>query len=648
MEREPRYPSSREIIDLEALIEKNETEISELSENFSQLLENQRSFIEYYCVLQQAEIFFTEENPSFEYDGDDDQNYRLHFVAGVVDIERYNGFERMLWRVSHGNVLMKQMTIDQLFRDPKTGKDVLKLVFIAFFQGDQLKPKIRKVCDGYRATIFPYPSGQHERWEVMRGLRTRIADMATVVNKTKDHRMRVLRKSANYYNEWRVKLKKLKAIYHTLNLFNMNVSNKCLIGECWVPTSDINKIQNLLKNGSEASTISTLINVIGTDEIPPTLNRTNKFTVGFQNLIESYGIASYREVNPGFFTIITFPFLFAIMYGDVGHGLIIFLIALWMIFSETKLEKIKSEIFRIFFVGRYIILLMGIFSIYTGLIYNDVFSKSMNIFGSSWRINYNITTVMSLEENEMLQLNPSTDDLMVDRTYPFGIDPIWALADNKILFLNSYKMKLSIIFGVVHMLLGVCVSVINFRSFRRNISIVLEFLPQVLFLVLLFGYLVFMMFFKWVRFSPKAEQPYSPGCAPSVLVYFINMILFGKEKPLDGCDAFMYSGQKYVQYVLLVLGVLCIPWMLCGKPIYIMIRRRKRNRISTEEEFGERSQDEEEPMSEIWTHQAIHTIEYVLGTVSHTASYLRLWALSLAHARKLLTRNFLNIRKFKC
>lgn len=47
------------------------------------------------------------------------------------------------------------------------------------------------------------------------------------------------------------------------------------------------------------SSIHSFMNVINTTEDPPTYNEVNKFTRGFQNLIDAYGVASYREANPG-------------------------------------------------------------------------------------------------------------------------------------------------------------------------------------------------------------------------------------------------------------------------------------------------------------------------------------------------------------
>ncbi|XP_071860603.1 V-type ATPase subunit a family protein Vha100-1 isoform X2 [Bombus fervidus] len=669
----PEAPQPREMIDLEATFEKLENELREVNQNAETLKRNFLELTELKHILRKTQVFFDEQehaglNPTESMTRaliSDDNIARqtalgpvqLGFVAGVILRERIPAFERMLWRACRGNVFLRQAEIETPLEDPSTGDQVFKSVFIIFFQGDQLKTRVKKICEGFRATLYPCPEAPADRREMAMGVMTRIEDLNTVLGQTQDHRHRVLVAAAKNIKNWFVKVRKIKAIYHTLNLFNLDVTQKCLIAECWVPVLDIETIQLALRRGTErsGSSVPPILNRMATFEDPPTYNRTNKFTKGFQALVDAYGVASYREMNPSPYTIITFPFLFAVMFGDTGHGLIMFLFGGWMVLKEKPLAAKKSdnEIWNIFFGGRYIIFLMGLFSMYTGLIYNDIFSKSLNIFGSYWKINYNISTIIT---NKELQLNPSDTEQYLQIPYPLGMDPVWQLAENKIIFLNSYKMKISIIFGVIHMLFGVIIGLWNHMYFRRQLSIVCEFVPQIIFLIFLFLYMVLLMFIKWISYGPnsdKTDPAHGPFCAPSVLITFINMVLFKPGvAPAKECSPWMYSGQNGFQSFLVVVAVLCIPWMLLAKPVSMMYSRKKQhyqlNNHGTENGDIEGAVDaiqpvsgipqgghkeEEEDMSEVFIHQGIHTIEYVLGSVSHTASYLRLWALSLAHAQ---------------
>uniref|UniRef100_A0A8C7CYJ1 V-type proton ATPase subunit a n=1 Tax=Oncorhynchus kisutch TaxID=8019 RepID=A0A8C7CYJ1_ONCKI len=590
-------PVPRDVLDLESRFDKLEQELKEINSNRDTLRQNFTQLMEINHLLKVFDAFL----------------FYLHdrFVAGVIKHERFPAFEKILWRLFHGNFVLRHAEIKP--HEEENMDPVKKDVFVVFVQGDQIRGKIRK----FHASMYPCPNNAYARKEMRTNVNTRIEDLRLVLKRTEEFRETTLTAAAANLQEWASKVKKMKAIYYTLNLCNIDITQKLIVAEIWCPVSDLNSVHTALIHGSEqsGSSLSPVVNRIQTQQTPPTFNRVNSFTSGFQSIIDAYGVGNYQEINPAPYTMVTFPFLFAVMFGDCGHGLVMTLLALWLILHQEHFRKLKNELIDMLVDGRYIIFLMGLFSIYTGLIYNDCFSKSFNVFGSSWSVRpmfhpHGPWTNDTLHDSGHLHLDPLVSGVYSGNPYPFGVDPIWNIASNKLSFLNSYKMKMSVIMGVAHMLFGVTLSLVNYINLK---DVALQFIPEVIFMLSLFGYLIFLILYKWCVVM-KSES------APSILLLFINMMLFDYSSE----GTVLYRTQKPVQIFLVVVAVLMVPWLLFAKPLLLY----RKHKYHTLEFLSSHCRN----MADIFVYQGIHTIEYCLGCISNTASYLRLWALSLAHA----------------
>ncbi len=199
---------------------------------------------------------------------------------------------------------------------------------------------------------------------------------------------------------------------------------------------------------------------------------------------------------------------------------------------------------------------------------------------------------------------------------------------------------MSILIGVTHMNLGILMSLYNNNYFRDSLSTWCEFVPQMIFLNSLFGYLSFLIVYKWAT-------------GMTTDLYHVLIYMFLKPGEIDAAG-YAFNGQAAVQNTLLALAFIAVPWMLLPKPLILKARNDAARRDGSgyqhfrDEESheagtsssaghggggGHGGHGEEFEFGEVMVHQMIHAIEFVLGAVSNTASYLRLWALSLAHSQ---------------
>ena len=290
--------------------------------------------------------------------------------------------------------------------------------------------------------------------------------------------------------------------------------------------------------------------------------------------------------------------------------------------------------------ARYLLLLMGLMAFYCGFIYNEFFSIPMSIFGkTSW----------DLEEPDTV-----VDQFVKGKPYPVGFDPIWHGHSGELPFTNSIKMKMSIIIGVVHMTVGIVMSLMNFLYRKDKLSIYAEFVPQILLLYSLFGYLSLLIILKWTLGT--VAQPVTADLYHILIYMFLspgNIDCPSPDGPPQCPENKIFAGQGFVQVFLVLMILVTVPWMLFPKPFILKWRHEKKQKVGGAQYgmLGDANDSDYESdddhgsggghgghggefvFGEVMVHQMIHTIEFVLGVVSNTASYLRLWALSLAHSQ---------------
>ncbi|PIN10703.1 Vacuolar H+-ATPase V0 sector, subunit a [Handroanthus impetiginosus] len=498
------HPASQPDVELEELeiqLAEHEHELIEMNANSEKLQQTYNELLEYKMVLQKETEL--DENMYANHDYADtaslleqemqagtSEQSGVKFISGIICKSKVLRFERMLFRTTRGNMFFNQAPADDQIVDPTSNEMVEKTVFVVFFSGEQARKKILKICEAFGASCYPIPEDTTKRRQITREVLSRLSELETTLEAGLRLRNTALTSIGFQLTKWMNMVRREKAIYDTLNMLNFDVTKKCLVGEGWCPVFAKTKIQEALQRATfdSNSQVGTIFHVMDSVELPPTYFRTNHFTNAYQEIVDAYGVAKYQEANPAVYTIVTFPFLFAVMFGDWGHGICLLLGALFLIAREKRLSSQKLGSFmEMLFGGRYVLLLMSLFSIYCGLIYNEFFSVPFHIFGLSAYKCRDATCRDAL----------SVGLVKYRDTYPFGVDPSWRGSRSELPFLNSLKMKMSILFGVAQMNLGIILSYFNARYFNNSIDIKYQFVPQMIFLNSLFGYLSLLIIIKW-------------------------------------------------------------------------------------------------------------------------------------------------------
>ncbi len=320
---------------LESLMEKQEASLRQLNE-YNVILTNQyNQKVEQKFVLEKASPFFNNEAvlsavndiPTAPVDASSvlekgADNIRFGYITGVLKQENQPQFERMLFRATRGNCLVRFADVETPLANAETGGDERLAVFIVFYRSSLIQNKVRKIIEafnGHSYSLADFTSAESIRAAYSQVM-IELEDAERVLNLNIDKCEALLKEVAKYALAWEWTIKKEKAVYDVFNKFKPVASGN-MYGEGWVLSEELDRVRSVIEEVHRGKESNGYLEVMAKPwPKPPTHFHTNEFTLNTQAVVDTYGVPSYKECNPAVFTLVTFPFQFGIMFGDLGHG----------------------------------------------------------------------------------------------------------------------------------------------------------------------------------------------------------------------------------------------------------------------------------------------------------------------------------------
>lgn len=280
-----------------------------------------------------------------------------------IDVEPKKIFECRYLKFRYGNI--PNENIEEVRKNAEDLDVILfeldhdaDVTWVSYFTTEEFAPDVDGFFNMQKFERIRVPDGiEGMPSEFVQKYNLEITENQSIIKKENDSILSLKNETKNIlltiYNE----LQTYERI-NNLKKYIVKDQNNTFYIVVWVPKSDMNDIINML-NGLKG--IEFVVRDAKSNMMPPTKLKNFGLFSPFEMIVKMYGVPNIEELDPTTFIAIVTCLMFGFMFGDVGHGAVIFIAGLIMLAKKNKAGAILVD--------------GGIFSIIFGILYGSIFGK---------------------------------------------------------------------------------------------------------------------------------------------------------------------------------------------------------------------------------------------------------------------------------